>query len=150
MTFRRTPKTPPPAEDPHPVLAELEQRLTSLEQHCLTGLQEGIAAMNAGDLTAAVAPRTTPITTTPEDPTLAALVLRFNSMLDRAQSALAGYEELRGTLAETAADTVAQTQAHSTGSSTASRGCGPAWSGSWTPRTTSPRWRRRRAARPTT
>ena len=78
-----------------PALAELHQRLESLDQNCLTNLEQGLAGVAAGDLTIAVKPVTTPISRTSRDPQVQALISRFNSMLGRAQTALEGYEEAR-------------------------------------------------------
>jgi methyl-accepting chemotaxis protein len=79
----------------HSCLDQLEHRLTSLSDHCLVGLGEGLAAMTRGDLTVAAEPVTTPIETVPgEDPgTLAGV---FNTMLGRAQAGLGSYNEMRG------------------------------------------------------
>jgi hypothetical protein len=54
MPFRRAPKTSL-ADDP--VIVELTSRLTSLHDHCLTNLVEGLDAMRAGDLTVAIEPK---------------------------------------------------------------------------------------------
>ena len=43
------------------ILRELEPRLNSLTDHCLTGLGTGLAAVAAGDLTVDCHPVTTPI-----------------------------------------------------------------------------------------
>jgi methyl-accepting chemotaxis protein len=80
-----------------PVVAELTQRLTSLHDNCLTNLVAGLDAMRSGDLTVAVTPVTTPIAIGSEDPALQALVDLFNSMLDKAQAALEGYNDVRET-----------------------------------------------------
>ena len=45
----------------HSSLEALTARLESLRSHCLTDLKEGLAAMNAGDLTTTVTPVTRPI-----------------------------------------------------------------------------------------
>jgi methyl-accepting chemotaxis protein len=82
-----------------PVIEELKQRLTSLDQNCLAGLERGVAAIAAGDLTVSVTPATTPITTHSKNAQVAELVAIFNSMLGRAQSALGGYEQVRADLA---------------------------------------------------
>src|SRR3954452_7439873 len=71
-----------------PALAELHQRLRSLDQNCLTNLEHGLSGVAGGDLTIAVKPVTKPITTTSRDPQVQALIDTFNSMLGRAQTAL--------------------------------------------------------------
>src|SRR5262249_40160200 len=55
-------------------------------------------AMNGGDLTVRVDPRTTPIVTRAQDVETQELVDLFNSMLHKAQAALEGYNALRETL----------------------------------------------------
>jgi methyl-accepting chemotaxis protein len=75
-----------------PVIAELNERLKSLDSKCLTHLEEGLAAIAAGDLTLVVEPSTTPITTRAKSGAVQELVDDFNSMLSRAQAALESYE----------------------------------------------------------
>lgn len=86
------------ALDDQAALGALQTRLRSLHDHCLTGLCEGLEAVNGGDLTRQVVPVTTPITGAVSDPALRDLVELFNSMLNRAQRALEGYEALRAEL----------------------------------------------------
>jgi methyl-accepting chemotaxis protein len=93
--LRRSTPTASPADDP--VVAELTQRLTSLNDNCLTDLVAGLNAMRAGDLTVAVTPVTSPIDAHSDDPAVQALVELFNAMLAKAQVALAGYNEVRET-----------------------------------------------------
>jgi methyl-accepting chemotaxis protein len=88
-------KTATLADDP--VVAELTDRLQSLHDHCLTNLVAGLDAMRNGDLTVAVAPKTTPIDATSDDPAVQGLVDLFNSMLAKAQTALEGYNDVRET-----------------------------------------------------
>ena len=80
-----------------PVLRELIDRLSSLDQHCLADLDAGISAMAAGDLTLEAKPLTTPILTRARSDETQQLVDIFNSMLGKAQSALEGYEFVRET-----------------------------------------------------
>ena len=84
-------------------LAPLRQRLLSLDQNCLTDLLGGLDAMQEGDLTVEVLPQTQPLELT-GDPDVDGLIEVFNSMLTRAQRALAGYnavrEELRSKLGD--------------------------------------------------
>ncbi len=79
------------------VVEQLRQRLTSLHDNCLTNLVAGLDAMRDGDLTVAVAPVTSPIEASSEDPAVQALVELFNSMLAKAQTALEGYNAVRET-----------------------------------------------------
>jgi len=85
-------------------LGVLLERLESLDRNCLTDLLGGLDAMQAGDLTVAVTPVTQTIEITADDPQVQALIEVFNSMLGKAQQALAGYntvrEELRGALGD--------------------------------------------------
>jgi len=69
-----------------------------MHDHCLTNLLAGLDAMNQGDLTVRVDPATEPITTRSDNPETQALVDLFNSMLDKAQAALAGYNSVRETM----------------------------------------------------
>jgi methyl-accepting chemotaxis protein len=72
--------------------------LRSLHDHCLTNLVAGLDAANRGDLTVEVLPQTAAIDVTSASAETLELVELFNAMLDRTQSALAGYNELRETL----------------------------------------------------
>jgi methyl-accepting chemotaxis protein len=87
-----------------PVVAQLKERLTSLHDNCLTNLAGGLRAINEKDHTVEVVPVTSPIDATSEDPTIQELVQLFNSMLDKAQSAVNDYnlmrEELRRALGD--------------------------------------------------
>ncbi len=84
-------------------LSDLRGRLRSLNDHCLTNLEAGVVAMQNGDLTVQVDPKTTPIESTTGAP-IGELAETFNSMLGTAQSALVAYnatrEELRGALGD--------------------------------------------------
>ena len=77
------------------VSGQLKQRLRSLNDHCLTDLVAGLEAMQRGDMTLGVDPVTTMITESSVDPETQELVELFNSMLARAQAALAGYNAVR-------------------------------------------------------
>ncbi len=90
---RRRADTAPAAPDP--VLLELKQRLRSLNEHCLTDLGAGLAAMVTGDLTVEVTPATRPIETVAVDPDVQELVELFNSMLAKAQAGLVAYNHVR-------------------------------------------------------
>ncbi len=85
----------PLAGEKDPVVAELRDRLHSLDAVCLTGLQEGLDAMVRGDHTYVAYPRTEPIHADSDDPDIRSLVDLFNSMLQRSQEALMAYEQLR-------------------------------------------------------
>lgn len=89
---------------PDPAVAALKDRLRSLDEHCLAGLEDGLAAMVGGDLTQGLAGVTQPIAVSSDDPDIAELVGLFNSMLQRAQGALASYEVLRAQLRDALGD----------------------------------------------
>jgi methyl-accepting chemotaxis protein len=93
FTSRRRASAAPVSPDP--AIIELKTQLTSLHDHCLTNLTAGLDAMANGDLTVAIAPVTSPIDTVAEDASTAELIALFNSMLAKAQAALASYEALR-------------------------------------------------------
>ncbi len=78
-----------------PVLAELSERLSALDNNCLAALERGLTGMAQGDLTLGAEPTTTPITSTAADPQVQGLVEQFNGLLARAQTALNGYNEMR-------------------------------------------------------
>jgi methyl-accepting chemotaxis protein len=73
------------------ILHELEPRLNSLTDHCLTGLGAGLAAVAEGDLTVDAHPRTTPI----EGANVGSLGELFNRMLATAQGGLVSYNAMR-------------------------------------------------------
>ena len=77
------------------VRRQLIQRLHSLDENCLQSLVNGIQAATRGDLTVEVIPVTAAIDARTSDPEFTELAQVFNSMLAKAQSALAGYNELR-------------------------------------------------------
>ena len=79
-------------------LAELQGRLESLDQNCLSNLVTGLDAMVAGDLTVEVTQETAFIHTTSPNAQTQALIDVFNSMLDKARQALERYNEMRETL----------------------------------------------------
>jgi methyl-accepting chemotaxis protein len=78
-----------------PALEQLRQRLESLDRNCLTNLRGGLDAMRRGDLTVEVRPVTTRLDLRSDDAQTQALIEIFNSMLESAQAALAGYNEVR-------------------------------------------------------
>ena len=77
-------------------LLQVTARLGDLDA-CLLSLQDGLAAMTAGDLTVAVQSDLAPITAERGE-RLGDLAELFNSMLERAQASLRGYNEMRETL----------------------------------------------------
>ena len=79
-------------------LSELQGRLESLDANCLTSLQAGIEAAAEGDLRHEVVPVTTPLQAAPGRE-IGYLAERFNGMLDKAQSTIGGYEQMRHGLA---------------------------------------------------
>jgi methyl-accepting chemotaxis protein len=79
-----------------PVLA-LGQRLRSLNDHCLEGLMAGLAGVRNGDLTVDVQPVTTPVEVRSRDE-LGQLSETFNAMLDKAQSSIESYHDMRASL----------------------------------------------------
>jgi methyl-accepting chemotaxis protein len=74
---------------------QVKAGLRSLHDHCLTNLGGGLKAMAAGDLTVAVQTVTRPIDVEGVDEGTRELVELFNSMLVKAQAALADYNALR-------------------------------------------------------
>jgi methyl-accepting chemotaxis protein len=80
-------------------LGDLQQRLTSLSDHCLTGLGEGLAAVAEGDLTVDAHAVTTPLTAAPGDQ-IGELGEVFNVMLGQAQGGLQSYNAMRVRLNE--------------------------------------------------
>jgi methyl-accepting chemotaxis protein len=88
-------------------LASLEQvktGLRSMHDHCLTNLGAGLRGMTQGDYTLEVQPATKAINATSVDPAAVELVELFNSMLAKAQTALADYNALREELREALGD----------------------------------------------
>src|SRR4051794_2877758 len=76
------------------ILTDLQARLTSLSDNCLTGLGTGLAAAAAGDLTVDAHPVTTPL----EGRAIGELGELFNDMLQKAQGGLAAYNAMRDRL----------------------------------------------------
>jgi methyl-accepting chemotaxis protein len=79
-------------------LVELEARLTSLDEHCLTNLGNGLQAMTNGDLTVHVEPMTHALEVS-QGRDLGTLGAIFNSMLARAQAGLELYNTTREQIA---------------------------------------------------
>lgn len=82
----------------HSCLDDLQGRLTSLSDHCLVSLGDGLAAMAEGDLTRDAVPVTDPL---PEavGTELGTLGRTFNQMLERAQGGLTAYNQTRASVA---------------------------------------------------
>ena len=81
----------------HSCLQDLQERLTSLTNNCLTGLGDGLAAAAEGDLTVDANPVTTALNARPGE-RLGDLGELFNTMLGKAQAGIAAYNAMRGRL----------------------------------------------------
>ena len=81
----------------HSILNDLQPRLVSLTDHCLTGLGTGLAAVAEGDLTVDAHPVTTPIVASRGE-SIGELGEVFNRMLTMAQGGLESYNAMRGRL----------------------------------------------------
>jgi methyl-accepting chemotaxis protein len=79
-------------------LDDLQDRLNSMSDHCLTGLGEGLVAMADGDLTVVVHPATTPLPAA-RGAQLGSLGETFNVMLGKAQGGLEAYNATRTSVA---------------------------------------------------
>ena len=103
--FSRAPAVIPAATaDPGAVQAQINSRLQSLHDNCLTDLVAGLQAMRAGDLTVRIDPAVAPVVAVADDPQLDRQVELVNSMLAKTQAALVEYdavrEQLRGALGD--------------------------------------------------
>ena len=78
-------------------LDDLQVKLTSLSDNCLTGLGTGLAAVAEGDLTVDAYPVTTPIAAQPGQ-RIGELGDLFNTMLGQAQDGLQSYNAMRARL----------------------------------------------------
>ncbi|MBE2315191.1 HAMP domain-containing protein [Solirubrobacter sp. CPCC 204708] len=76
---------------------DLNDRMTSLDNHCLNDLATAMDRMAEGDLTFGVTPVTTPIEVKSTDE-LGRLSSTFNTMLGKAQHSVRGYEAMRAQL----------------------------------------------------
>ncbi len=81
----------------HSSLQGLRERMASLTDHCLTGLEDALSAAADGDLTVDVHPVTAPLQATPGE-RIGELGDLFNVMLAKAQGAIGGYNAMRGRL----------------------------------------------------
>ena len=82
---------------------ELSDRMTSLEEHCLTGLSAALDAVADGDLTRELEPKTTPIEVRSTDE-LGRLSATFNAMLGKAQHSIEAYLKMRDGLNDALAE----------------------------------------------
>ena len=80
-------------------LAQISERLSRLQSVCIVGMEAGIAAMAAGDLTIEVVPTTTPLAIAQKDE-LGAVAAVFNLALAQVQRTIASYETMRHSLNE--------------------------------------------------
>jgi methyl-accepting chemotaxis protein len=78
---------------------DLEARMSSLSDHCLVALGDGLAAMRDGDLTIAAEPVTQPLCAQP-GAEVGELATIFNVMLARTRAGLEGYNGMRETVGE--------------------------------------------------
>ncbi len=78
---------------------QVVDRLESMEQHCVSDLEAGIAAVEHGDLTVVVRPATTKIARYDGDE-LGRSAVAINRTLDRLVSTIASYNAMRGGLTE--------------------------------------------------
>ncbi|MFZ1995810.1 MAG: methyl-accepting chemotaxis protein [Solirubrobacteraceae bacterium] len=76
-------------------MEQVKAGLRSMHDHCLTDLCAGLRGVTQGDFTIDVQPATKPLDAASTDPGAAELVELFNSMLAKAQTALADYNALR-------------------------------------------------------
>lgn len=72
----------------------LQIRLESLQKRCVTGLQESLEALAAGDLTRSVTPVTTPVPN-PGTDEIGQMSITFNQMLGQVQAAIESYDRAR-------------------------------------------------------
>ncbi|HEY0930314.1 MAG TPA: methyl-accepting chemotaxis protein [Gemmatimonas sp.] len=85
-------------------LAQVRDRLTSLQRHCMAGLESATSALAAGNLDEEVVARTTPVDIAGGDE-IAAVAAELNATITRAQAGIHSYGRavttLRALLAET-------------------------------------------------
>lgn len=75
-------------------VTHVAKRLESIANICAVGLEQGINALRAGDLTVQVTPATTPVPN-PGSDELGQMAKTFNLMLSRLQSAIDSYNDAR-------------------------------------------------------
>ncbi|MDA0163984.1 methyl-accepting chemotaxis protein [Solirubrobacter ginsenosidimutans] len=81
----------------------LSVRMTSLDEHCLTGLAAGLDAVATGDLTQPLTPVTTPVEN-PATDELGRLSSTFNQMLGKAKHSIEAYNTMRAELSSAMAE----------------------------------------------
>jgi methyl-accepting chemotaxis protein len=77
--------------------------MASLDQHCLTGLSNGLDAVASGDLTVPVTPVTSPVEVTATDE-IGRLSATFNGMLANAKHSIESYGTMRNQLSDVLAE----------------------------------------------
>jgi len=87
------------------LLAEIQDRLASIERNCATQLASGLERFAAGDLTAKVTPVTTPVDVGGATGRAAEIGHSLNNLLARVQSAITAYEDMRRVYREALGDT---------------------------------------------
>jgi methyl-accepting chemotaxis protein len=86
------------------VLAEVEKRLDSLNDHCAADLAAALHAMSQGDVTKVVVPVTTLIEERSGDPVVDALAEKMNALATKIQGCVAAYNAFRSEFAEVVGD----------------------------------------------
>jgi methyl-accepting chemotaxis protein len=86
------------------VLAEVEKRLDSLNDHCAADLASALQAMAEGDVTKVVVPVTTLIEERSGDPVVDALAEKMNALATKIQGCVAAYNTFRTEFAEVVGD----------------------------------------------
>jgi methyl-accepting chemotaxis protein len=91
-------------------VGEVAERARRLQEHCLTSLQRGIAAMARGDASVEVVSTTEPLEVRTDDG-LGALATTVNGMIDRCGATIQSYDTLRRTVEALIAETARLTAA---------------------------------------
>ena len=78
-------------------VAQIRDRLKSLQEHCVTDLREGLEALATGDLTYVCSAQTTPVTYSAKDE-LGKMSASFNDVLGQVQIAMSAYDVARDNL----------------------------------------------------
>jgi methyl-accepting chemotaxis protein len=86
------------------VLAEVEKRLDSLNDHCAADLASALQAMAEGDVTKVVVPVTTLIEERSGDPVVDALAEKMNALATKIQGCVAAYNTFRSEFADVVGD----------------------------------------------
>lgn len=85
-------------------LSEIRLRLSSLQRHCLSELEQATTALADGNLDVTATPRTTPVEIDGADE-LSALAVDLNSTIGRTQAAIASYSRAVAALKEMLSET---------------------------------------------